>query len=139
MEEVQQANQVSRQAFESWQREIQQNIYTMDSDLMHTIRFHFPDNTHLNNELQTFGDIVPTTLEQLVNENNLAVNLPRLETYNAIGQRIDKVVHHPTYVQAGDIIYGTKLLARMSKRGGLLECLSFLFLSAQVGEAGHNC
>lgn len=139
MEETQVANQLARDAFDAWKTEIQKNVYSTDTDLMHTIQYYFPNNAQFTAELDKFGHLVPTQLEELVKENNLAINLPRLDTYNSIGERIDKVVHHPTYVQAGDLIYGSQLLAKMTKQGGLLECLSLLFLSAQVGEAGHNC
>lgn len=140
MEEVQQANQIARDALADWEKEIQQNIYAQDGDYIHTVQFTFhPAFSRIHTELNQFGQIVPNELEALVSENNLSLNLPRLYSYNAIGERIDEVVHHPSYVQAGDIIYGTKLLARMSQPGGLSECLSFLFLSSQTGEAGHNC
>lgn len=140
MDETQKANQIGRDAFASWQTDIQKNIYAQDKDYIHTIQFTFGNEfARVNAELDHFGEIVPTELERLVSENNLALNLPRLDQYNAIGTRIDKVVHHPSYIAAGNIIYGTKLLEKMAKPGGLTECLSFLFLSAQVGEAGHNC
>lgn len=133
-------SQIAREAFTQWEREIQQNIYTQDADYIHTIQFNWPnDFPNLHVELENFGSEVPSQLDSLVKENNLASNLPRLENYNALGQRIDKIVHHPSYVQAGNIIYRTKLLEKMSKPGGLSECLFFLFLSSQTGEAGHNC
>jgi acyl-CoA dehydrogenase len=140
IQDVQDANQLARVALTSWQEEIKKNIYTHDEDYIHSIQFSFADDfERLDSELKHFGGIVPTELDRLVSENNLALNLPRLEPYNAIGERIDQVVHHPAYIEAGDLIYGTQLLARMSQPGGLTECLSFLFLSAQAGEAGHNC
>lgn len=140
MDETQKANQIGRDAFASWQVDIQKNIYALDDDFIHTIQFTFgKDFARINTELDHFGKIVPTELERLVSENNLPSNLPRLDQYNAIGTRVDKVVHHPSYIEAGNIIYGTKLLEKMAQPGGLTECLSFLFLSAQVGEAGHNC
>lgn len=140
MEEAQKANQIAREALISWQHEIQKNVYTSDSDFIHTIAFHFSNNfTEIHSELELFGQEVANKLEELVSENNKPLNLPRLEEYNSIGMRIDKIIHHPTYVEAGDIIYRTGLLQKMSKKGGLSECLSLLFLASQVGEAGHNC
>lgn len=140
MEETQEANQLARDAFASWQDEIKKNCYTQDKDYIHTLQFLNPDCFKiLDAELQAFGALVPTKLEALVCENNLALNLPRLQAYNAIGERVDTIIHHPSYVQAGDIIYGSGLLKKMAKPGGLMECLSHLFLSSQTGEAGHNC
>lgn len=139
-EEIQQANQAGRDAFNAWQTDIQKNIYTSDADYKHTIEYYFADRfLSIETELESFGQMVVNELEPLVSENNLAINLPRLEAYNSIGERVDRVIHHPTYVQAGNIIYNSGLLAKMANSGGLSECLSLLFLSAQAGEAGHNC
>lgn len=140
MEETQAQNQIGRAALARWQHALHRNIYSHDSDLIDTVAYFFPnDFTRVNAELEKFGGIVATQLEPLVAENHVLTNLPRLEAYSGIGERIDKIIHHPTYAQAGDLIYGTKLLAKMAKPGGLLECLSLFFLSSQAGEAGHNC
>src|SRR6185312_6969369 len=139
MEETQNANQQARDALSDFEADIRKNAYH-DDDYRHTIQLHIQnDFEKLNSELEVFGSEVTNILEPLVKENNLAFNLPRVETYNSTGERIDQIIHHPTYVQAGHIIYKSKLLAKMAKPGGLLECLSFLFLSSQTGEAGHNC
>lgn len=140
MEEIQHANKKGREAFSQWQHAIQQNIYTSDSDYIHTIQYHFPDDFFkLHSELQTFGQEVPNRLEFLVAENHELTNLPKLIAYNGIGERTDKIEHHPSYVQAGDIVYATNILARMENPRGLTETVSFFFLSAHAGEAGHNC
>ncbi len=62
-----------------------------------------------------------------------------MEQYDAVGNRIDQVIHHPSYVASGDLIYGSKLLEKMTTEEGLFACLSLLFLSSHAGEAGHNC
>lgn len=132
--------QKAREALAAFESDICKNAYTIDPDFQHTIQFHTSQNFEkINSELASFGLEVTNQLELLVKENNLAVNLPHIEAYNAVGEHIDQVRHHPSYLQAGDIIYRTQLLARMAKAGGLSECLAFLFLSSQTGEAGHNC
>ncbi len=131
MEETQLKNKIAREAIEKWQHELTKNVYTTDPDLIHTIRFTFPEDfKRINSELEKFGALVSTELEATVSENHL--NLPKLE-----GDRT--IVHHPSYSKAGDIIYGTKLLEKMSQPGGMAEGLSLFFLSSEVGEAGHNC
>lgn len=140
MEETQEANQIGRDAIAQWQTDIQHSVYHHDADFMHTIAYHFPDNFALiNAELEQFGHVVAATLEPLVAENHLAMNLPSLKPYDGIGDHIDEVVHHPSYSKIGDIIYGTKLMEKINKPGGLTEALSLFFLSSQAGEAGHNC
>lgn len=132
--------QLGRMALETWSAEIQKNIYTNDADLMHLIKFHFKNNfKDVNKALTLFGEEVIKKLEPLVQENNLSDNLPKLKAYDSLGNRVDDIVHHPSYIAAGNIIYQSKLLEKMSKPGGVSECLAFLFLSSQTGEAGHNC
>lgn len=140
MEETQTANRIGRDALANWQNAIQKNIYSHDSDLVHTIRYWLTDQfANVNVELEAFGDQIVNQLEPLVTENNLASNLPRIEAYNGIGENLEQIIHHPSYIQAGNIIYGSKLLSHLSEPGGLLHCLSLFFLSSQAGEAGHNC
>lgn len=128
------ANEKGRKELEAWLKAIKEN--PADDDFLHTVESY---KKGLAGELKDFGKKVAEELEPLVNENNLSSNLPRLESYDGIGYRIDEVIHHPTYEKAGNIIYGSKLLERMSKPGGLVEALSFMFLSSHAGEAGHNC
>lgn len=132
--------QQGRIDLENWLNVIQKNIYTNDEDFIHLIKYHFKDTfPQLHENLTAFGDEVITKLEPLVAENNLAENLPKIKPFDSLGNRIDKIEHHPSYIAAGNIIYQTKLLEKLAKPGGVTECLAFLFLSSQTGEAGHNC
>lgn len=140
MEATQKPNQEGRDAFAEWQKRCQKNCFQEDQDYQHSLAFAFGDHyKNVVDALKQFGAQVPTQLEMAVAENNLAINLPYLRLYDAIGNRIDEVVHDLSYVKAGDIIYGSGLMKKLLGAGGLLECLSLLFLSAQTGEAGHNC
>jgi len=138
MEQTQQQNKEGRDALIAWQKDCQKNVYAIDQDYQHTVSLYLKDKM-VKDELFEFGELVPTLLDKAVAENNCRENLPRFEPYSGLGERIDEVVHHPSYVQAGDWIYGTQMLKRLSKPGGLLESLSFFFLSGEVGEGGHNC
>lgn len=129
-----------RQAISDWLTDCQKNIYTQDRDFIHTIQFSLPEDfARLNPELEHFGQRVAEELEPLVMENNLCANLPRVEYFDAAGNPRQRVIHHPSYHASGNIIYHSQLLRRMSTPGGMAECLAFLFLSSQAGEAGHNC
>jgi len=127
----------AREALAKWQADIKRNLYENDADFKHSVALYLSEK--VGEELSAFGERVPKELDPLVMENNLARNLPYLEGYDGLGMRYDKVVHHPSYAAAGDIIYGSRLMEKMAKPGGLLEALCFMFLSSQAGEAGHNC
>ena len=131
-------NEIGRKALSDWQKAIQQNIYQFDADFRHSVAYYlkkrFPS---LETELNAFAARIVQELEPLVIENNLSQNLPRIDPYDGIGRCIEKVVHHPSYDSAGDIIYGSRLLEQMSKPGGLLEALVFLcFCPPKVARRG---
>lgn len=133
------ANEKGRQALAAWKQEISQNVYINDHELRHSIEMYLRhQKPYLDGELSAFGSSI-AKLETIVSENNQSGNLPRIEHYNGIGNQVEDIVHHPTYEEAGNIIYSSRLLERMSRKGGLLEALSFMFVASQAGEAGHNC
>lgn len=136
---AQPANLKGRQALSIWLNQSHKNPYEDDFDLKHSVEFYFKDRLELFKELSEYAEEVIKKLEPLIIENNLAQNLPRIERYDGIGQFVDQVIHHPFYEASGNIIYGSRLLERMSIPGGLLEALLFMFISSQVGEAGHHC
>ena len=140
IEETQPENQLGRDALKAWKNAISQNIYSIDRDFQHNIQYYFGKNyRNLEKELINFAEKIINEVEPLVIENNLSHNLPRIDHYDGIGQRIETIVHHPSYITAGNIIYSSRLMERMAKPGGLLEALTFMFISSQAGEAGHNC
>lgn len=139
-EETQPQNAIGRDALTTWQNSIKQNLYQNDPDFQHSVKRYLLEKCpEIEKELTDFAHKIIHELEPLVIENNLSINLPRIEYYDGIGHQIETVVHHPTYEAAGNLIYSSRLLERMTKPGGLLESLTFMFLSSQTGEAGHNC
>jgi hypothetical protein len=83
---------------------------------------------------------VAGALDTAVRENNLDANLPRLEAWDGIGRRVERVAHHPSYHQAGALIYGSGMLAAYAQRPNPHPfILSMFYLSSHAGEAGHNC
>ncbi len=128
----------TRNYLEEWQRALKQNPFVLDKNFQHSVKKYLPDPT-LTDALNKFGAQVVNDLEPLVAENNYRFNWPRLEKYNGIGKDVEQIVHHPSYIAAGNIIYGSRMLERLAKPGGLLESLTFFFLSGHAGEAGHNC
>lgn len=135
-----QAHRQGRAAMKEWQAALRQNFYTVNPDFQHSIRYYFPEEwQRIDQELERFGKRIATELEPLVAENDERLNLPRLEPFDGIGERQDEIVHHPSYLQAGAIIYGSSMMEKLSHPGKMLESLSHFYLSSHAGEAGHNC
>ena len=90
--------------------------------------------------LRAWGVQVAGPLDAAVRENNLDANLPRLEAWDGVGRRVERVAHHPSYHQAGALIYGSGMLAAYAQQPNPHPfILSMFYLSSHAGEAGHNC
>ena len=128
-----------RKEMANWLKDLQLSPLTFSPDFLHSVRFHInSDADEFLNHLQECAEQIPK-LEALVSENDFRFNLPRLDKYDGIGRQIDQIHFHPTYLDAGDIIYGTDMMRIMSQPGGLTRALSLFFLTSHAGEAGHNC
>ncbi|MBF0350308.1 MAG: acyl-CoA dehydrogenase family protein [SAR324 cluster bacterium] len=135
-----QNQQKGRNHMKEWQTALKKNIYSRNTEFKHSIEFYFGENAKIiQQRMEAFGKIVVDELEPLVDENDFRLNLPRLEAFNGIGEYINQVIHHPTYVAAGDIIYGTEMMRKAADPSTFMESLCLFFLSSHAGEAGHNC
>lgn len=105
---------------EEWEKEIKTSD---DPDFWHTVAYY--GFKELEAELKAFSDRIIREVEPLPE------TLPKIVDGG--------IVHDPSYAAIGNVIYSSKMLHRMAKKGGLLEGLLFFFLSSKAGEAGHNC
>ena len=128
-----------RKEMENWLSDLQLSPLTFSPDFLHSVRFYMNLGTDdFISNLKECAQQIPR-LESLVSENDFRFNLPRLEKYDGIGRQTDEIRFHPTYLDAGDIVYGTGMMQLMSRPGGLIKALSLFFLTSHAGEAGHNC
>lgn len=131
-------DQDARAQFRHWEAQLKDNLLRPDSGLMHTYQCYFPEDVAFIQNLKDFARRIPV-LEAVVMENNKDANLPSVDHYNAFGERQDRVIHHPTYIEAGNIIYGSGLMTYLLQPGQMLKTLSLFLLSSHAGEAGHHC
>ncbi len=90
--------------------------------------------------LERFGAVAAGALDRAVRENNQDANLPRLEAWDALGYRQERVAHHPSYHQAGRLIYESGIMAAYAQQPNPHRfALALFYLSSHAGEAGHNC
>jgi len=86
------------------------------------------------------GQVVAGPVDALARENNLARNLPVLDDWNSVGTYTAQVAHHPAWREVGRLLYGTGIMALYGEdpvsHGAIL---TLFYLTAQAGEAGHNC
>lgn len=90
--------------------------------------------------LSAFGAVAAGPLDRAAIENNLSRNLPALDPYDGVGRAASPVVHHPSYHEAGRLIYGSGVMEAYGESPVDHRFIQTLFfLSSHVGEAGHNC
>ncbi len=90
--------------------------------------------------LERFGEVAAGPLDAAVRENNLTANLPALDAWDGIGRPTGGFAHHPSYHRAGELIYGSGIMAAYATQPNPHRfILSMFYLSSHVGEGGHNC
>ena len=114
------------------------NIFTQDSTLMHAVSY-FGADWHID-QLKESGALLgrteTLTLGELANRH-----LPELQTHNRIGQRIDRVVFHPSWHQLLQLLRQQGLHASPwsnPKAGAHVARASGYFLQSQI-ESGSLC
>lgn len=87
-----------------------------------------------------FGAVIAGPLDHAAIVNNRSWNLPRLERWSSIGERLEAVEHHPSYQDCGKAIYEDgRVIAAYAEAPANLHAQALFYLSSHVGEAGHNC
>ena len=89
--------------------------------------------------LYRFGATAARVIDPLVRRANETANLPYLERFDGIGQRVEDVVFPEVYHEAGKHIYGSGVMSVLAEPGNNVASLSLFYISAMNGEAGHNC
>ena len=129
-----------RDALNAWNEAHPKNAYTEDTFFRRILEFYAGAKFDaLETDLIRFGEEVAGPIDKLVRENNLHTNLPRLEKFDGLGNRQEKIEHHPTYHQAGTFIYGSGVMEAYSEHPNHLGALARFYVSSYNGEAGHNC
>jgi acyl-CoA dehydrogenase len=131
----------ARAALKLWERNLPGNFYDTDQHLQNILEYYWGTaglERH-RERLSTFGGQAATIVDLAVRNANLPSNLPRLERYNAAGERIEDVVHSADHDLAGRYIYGSGAMSVYAKPGNNLLALALFYLSSYNGEAGHNC
>lgn len=135
-----QANADGRQALLDWEAAQPDNFYTTDGHFRRVLSVYAGERLgEMEEDLVRFGRECATVVDELVRENNVHANNPRLERYTGIGVRVEKIEHHPTYHEAGRYIYGSGVMEAYKDHPNSLGVLARFYVSSYLGEAGHNC
>lgn len=134
------ANEIGRRLLDDWQASQPDNFLVADRNLQRLLEFHWGEEVYAEHlpRLYDFGRVV-AEVDDLVRTANRDENLPRLNRYDGVGQRIEEVDFHPAHHEAGRAIYGSGVMSVYEEPGNNLLSLALFYLSSLNGEAGHNC
>ncbi len=125
----------------AWQAKKPTNFFSSDANLGRVLELRL-GRERLESErarLTAAGEMIGTELSRLAFDTNQDENLPRLERYSGLGERTESVVFHPSYHQAGRLVWQTGVLSDYAEPGNETVQMALLHLLAQPGEYGHNC
>lgn len=126
----------AREELARFQQRLAANPWDLLGELRHTLAPHL--DAGVADELHEHGARL-AAVEPSVARADDRHELPRLEAWDGIGRRADVIRHPGAHDDVGDVIYGSGVVARLVRRGGLREGMAFHFLNCTLGEAGHNC
>jgi acyl-CoA dehydrogenase len=130
-----------RERLEDWLAAQPDNFFTADRNLQRTLAFHWGAVEYGRHapRLYRFGREAATVVDGAAQISNLDANLPRLERFDPLGNRLEEVVFHPSYHEAGRAIYGSGMMSVYAEPAQNLLSLALFYISSFNGEAGHNC
>ncbi len=130
-----------RDALLAWEASKPTNYFTWDGNLARVLELRLGADRFREERqrLSQAGEAVATRLRTLAVETNHDANLPRLERFDGLGVLREQVVFHPSYHDAGRLIWQTGVLSEYSRPGNETLQMALLYLFAQVGESGHLC
>lgn len=125
----------------AWEGDKPKNVFTWDENLASVLSLRMGKERYAEARprLERAGEMVGTRLCELVKETNHDDNLPRLERYDGLGRRTEEIVFHPSYHEAGRLIWETGVLSDYAKPGNEVLQMGLLYLFGQFGEYGHQC
>ncbi len=132
----------AREDLEAWRALQPTNVYESNRLLNRLLDHHLGEARHAahREHLMTFGEKVMTKLDPAAIVGNRPWNLPRLERWSPIGERIEAIEHHPTHAVCGEAIYQDgRVIAVYEEPAANTLAQAVFYLSSHTGEAGHNC
>jgi acyl-CoA dehydrogenase len=131
----------ARRRLQEWQAAQPDNFFVADRNLQRLLEFYWGEDTYREHltRLYDFGRAAATVVDNAVRVSNETANLPRLQRYDELGNRIADVDYHPAYHEAGRAIYASGVMSVYERPGSNLLSLALFYLSSLNGEAGHNC
>ncbi|MFT5194989.1 MAG: acyl-CoA dehydrogenase, partial [Candidatus Promineifilaceae bacterium] len=135
------ADQAGQNRLAEWLTGQPDNYFSADKDLQRKLELYLGKAAYvaLLPQMYKYGSTLAKEVDPLVRSSNLTENLPRLAATDEIGRAVQDVIYHPDYHAAGRLIYAGGPMSAHAEPGNNKLALAKFYMSAQNGEAGHNC
>lgn len=135
------ANTQGRNDLAAWESAKPANFFTADANLRAVLRRVMGDAryTAFEPRLKAFGAQAATVLDAWAKQEDRIGSHPKLDRYDGIGRRTEGIEFHPNHDAAGQIVWGSGILALQSEPGHNVEQMALFYLLGHNGEGGHSC
>ncbi|GMT39888.1 MAG: acyl-CoA dehydrogenase [bacterium] len=133
-------NQQARTSLTAWQTHKPMDYLQADTNIQWVLQMHMGEDysRHLP-MLSKAASMSASRMDSLAINSNRDENLPRLNRFNNVGERIEEVVFHPDYHELGACVWDTGVLTVLEQPGNELLSGALSYFIAHNGEAGHAC
>jgi acyl-CoA dehydrogenase len=129
-----------RSLLRRWEESKPRNFYEADEHLRRTLAFRMGAErlaAHAERLRRTGEDAAGADAAcRLLDRPE---NLPRLEAWNGIGERVEEIVYHPAHHALGRLVWRSGLLQVLGEPGHVTLSTALGYLWAHQGEVPHGC
>ncbi|MCI0411302.1 acyl-CoA dehydrogenase family protein [bacterium] len=132
-------SEIGRDALIAWEQSKPKNFFTSDSYFQKLAGSFLKHDEEMLQQLERIGESTAGRMNELAIESNRDENLPVLQHFDPLGNRLEQIVFHPSYDELGALTWATGVLRALTEPGKEFLMGSMIYLMAQNGEAGHVC
>src|SRR6202142_140771 len=131
----------ARRDLKAWRNDLPDDPFGADASLRRLLERALPADRFvaLAESAGHFGRAVVDVVGPAAARYEHRAHLPVLARYDGIGRRIERVEFDPAYGTAGEVVWGSGLVAQSGTPGRAYEQATLLYLLSLEGEAGHAC
>lgn len=131
----------TRTALDAWKHDYPSDPFESDLQLRAILRRVLPPQrlAALETRASIFARSLVGVVAPAAQRYEQRLHLPELQSYDAVGNRVETVSFDPAYHEAGAAIWSSGIVALSNESGRAYEQAVLLLLLSLEGEAGHAC
>lgn len=134
------AQETAREQLGDWRHALQSNAFDDDPTFARLLERLMGEGFPAAAErLRAVAESAGPALDALVVESNRDENLPVVRRHDPLGRKVEEVVFHPSYHEAGRVFWSSGVLGVLREPGHEVSSGAIAYLLDQQGEAGHAC